>query len=699
VITSGGSAQFGRASSGIINIVTNSGTNEFHGRLYGFIRNQRLDARNAFAERDAPFTQVQYGATASGALVQDRAFFFANFEEMRQNVAGFVTVTAQNAAAINAYLDQSRYPGARLATGTYPATLDSSHVFGRVDHRLKGDHHLMLRGSVYAVASDNARTAGGLSAVSRGTSLANTDFNVSAQIMSAFSASSINELRIQTTRSRLSAPANDDVGPAVNISGVANFGTATSSPTARDIDLYEIVDNYTRVSSRHSTKFGGDVLINGVNIAFPGAIQGMYTFSSLANLQSGRYVNFQQAFGSTGQFQHNPNFGWYLQDEWKPLRRLTVNWGVRYDLQFLPSPVNTDWSNIAPRIGFAFAPGQQKTVIRVGAGLYYDRVPLRATSNALQRDGMAYRVAVVPFGDAFAPAFPNVLSSFPPGLPTSITRIDPNIESGYSNQTSVQIEREVASGTTVSAAYLRTRALHLVVSRNVNVPAFSAADAARLGIANLGRPDPSFANISRYEGSGFSEYNALLLSLQRRHSRLGIFRIGYTLSKTIDNTGNAFFSSPQDNFNLRDEKGLSDNDQRHRVVFSGATEAPRSNILTRGWSLSYLFSYNSATPFNIVTGTDRNNDTTINDRPEGVGRNTGRGFNYAALDLRLVRVFRVSERIGTEFIAESFNTLNRVNYMLPNNVFGPGTQALPAFGRPTLANDPRHIQFGLRLNF
>ena len=182
-------------------------------------------------------------------------------------------------------------------------------------------------------------------------------------------------------------------------------------------------------------------------------------------------------------------------------------------------------------------------------------------------------------------------------------------------------------------------------------------------------------------------------------------RVSYTLSRSTDTAGNFFFSSPQNNFDLRDELGPSDNDQRHRLTVSGSLEAPASGRAERlrralkGFQLSYIFNYGSVLPFNILTGNDRNLDTNFNDRPLGVGRNAGRGFGSTTLDLRLSRKFQLSERVRLEAIAEGFNVFNRANFQVPNNVFGTGATPLPAFGRPTAASDPRQIQFGVRFNF
>src|SRR4029077_18893749 len=135
--------------------------------------------------------------------------------------------------------------------------------------------------------------------------------------ISTLSSRTLNEARFQFTNSRLGAPINDIIGPAVGISGVANFGTATSSPLARDINLFEVVDNVSTQRGAHSPKVGVDFLYNRVNIVFPGALQGVYAFTSLSNFLSGNYSTFQQAFGVPSQFQSNPNIGFFGQDEWR----------------------------------------------------------------------------------------------------------------------------------------------------------------------------------------------------------------------------------------------------------------------------------------------------------------------------------------------------------------------------------------------
>ena len=396
----------------------------------------------------------------------------------------------------------------------------------------------------------------------------------------------------------------------------------------------------------------------------------------------------------------------FVQDEWRVRHDLALNAGLRYDLQFLPDPIRTDPGNVSPRVGIAWSPRQGRTVVRASLGRYYDRIPLRASSNALQRDGSKYKVAVLAFGQPGAPAFPATLSAFPSGVVPSVTTIDPDIQNGNSVQASVQVEQQIAHETAVSLAYLRVRGRELIMSRNVNVPTLTAAQANAAGIPNLGRPDPDYGNISQYQSIGRSWYDGVTFSLRRRFSGFLSARGSYTYGKALDDAGNAFFFTPQDNSDPGDDKGRSDNDQRHRLALSGTVEVPRAAAdasafrrFAAGFELGWIFSYGSPLPYNIQTGADRNADTNVNDRPVGVGRNTGVGFDFSSLDLRLSRRVAITERIRVELLAEAFNVLNHANYQLPNNVIGTGAMPRPGYGLPTAAADPRQIQLGFRVSY
>src|ERR1051326_539725 len=489
VVTSGGIAEFGRASGGVVNILTKSGTDDWRGSLYGFLRNQRFDARNPLAPTKDLLTQGQYGLTFGGPLRHERTFFFSNFEQTRRNYSAVLTITPAAVETINNRLRATNYPASLIDTGVVPASFDTTNFFTRIDHRINTRNQLSARSSLYHINAVNSRNVGGLNSVSRGTGLSDTDQTAVVSNVTTISTRTLNEARFQFTNSRLDAPVNDEVGPAVNISGVASFGTATFSPLGRDINLFEAVDNVSTQRGDHSLKFGGDALYNRLNIFFPGALQGVYSFTSLNNFLNGNYLSYQQAFGEPDQFQSNPNFGTFAQDEWRVSPSLTLNAGLRYDAQFLPDPIKTDTNNLAPRLGIVYAPGDRKIVVRASFGLYYDRIPLRATSNALQRDGSKYLVVQLSPTQPGAPVFPNTLAVQPVTLPTkpNITRIDPNIEASYSEQATLQIERELPGAAVVSIGSLHTRGYHIILSRNVTVPPVPAS----AGVPNLGRPDPN----------------------------------------------------------------------------------------------------------------------------------------------------------------------------------------------------------------
>ncbi len=288
VVTSGANAEFGRASSGVVNVATKSGTNDWHGRMYAFARNQRLDARNALAARKDPLTQVQYGATAGGPLAKGRTFVFSNFEQTQRHAAGFVTIGPANAAAINQTLDAFGYPGPRVATGEYATGYDATEYFARIDHQIASGHQFFTRYTLYDLASPNARSVGSLNDVSRGTRIDDRDQTIAANEVATLSSRATNEIRFQFTRSRLSAPGNDLIGPAVNISGVASFGASTSSPTGRDNHLYEASDTISVQRGSHLAKVGADFLLNRLTIVFPGSmVAPLYSFPTIAALREG----------------------------------------------------------------------------------------------------------------------------------------------------------------------------------------------------------------------------------------------------------------------------------------------------------------------------------------------------------------------------------------------------------------------------
>src|SRR4249919_535854 len=498
VVTSGGQAELGRALGGYINVVTKSGGNAAHGDVYDYLRDDRFNAPNALSGTTLPMSQSQYGASLGGPIRRDRTFFFSNFEHRLLDQSGLVTILPQSVSVINTRLANVGYPGSPVATGEYPNPVHSVNLLGKVDHQFGSRDLFSVRYSLYDVSSSNSRGAGGLSAPSAAAGLDNIDQTLAFGNTTTISGRTVNELRAQAAFSDLQAPPSDPIGPAVGISGIASFGTLSSSPTARVNRMFQVVDNLSHQRGAHALRAGVDFLFNKDTITFPRADRGSYAFSSLQNFLLGVYNNagFTQTFAETVVSQTNPNVGVYVQDEWKVGSQLTLNAGLRYDLQFLET-VATDRNNLSPRLGFAWSPGDsRRTVVRGSAGLFYDRVPLRALANALLSAGNTtdlanlrqVSISLSP-AQAAAPRFPNILTAVVPSVTLyNLTTMDPNMQNAYSRQASIEFEQQVGDRGTVSVGYQYVRGVDLIIQVNQNVPACVA-----VGGNNGCRPNPSYA--------------------------------------------------------------------------------------------------------------------------------------------------------------------------------------------------------------
>jgi carboxypeptidase family protein/TonB-dependent receptor-like protein len=715
VVTSGGQAELGRALGGYINAVTKSGTNVVHGDLYEYLRDDRFNAANALTGQTLPMHQNQYGASLGGPILRDRTFYFANVEQRSLDQSGLVTISAANVNIINAKLAAVGYPGAPISTGTYPNPVHSTNALAKIDHQVGGNDQLTVRYSQYNVTSDNSRGAGALSAPSASAALDNIDRTLAFSNTISLSPRTVNETRAQFAFSDLKAPPTDPFGPAVSISGVASFGTLSGSPTRRQNKLYELADNLSHQAGAHALRAGVDVLYNDSVITFPRSVRGSYTFSSLANFLSGVYNNadFTQTFGASVVAQTNPNVGVYAQDEWKARSGFTVNAGLRYDRQFLQT-ITTDTNNVAPRVGFAWSPtASGRTIVRGSAGLFYDRVPLRALANAilsaknttdlanLQQNSISLSPA-----QAGAPVFPNILSAAVPSVTlANLSTMDPHMQNAYSRQASVEVEEQLGERMTVSVGYQYTNGRDLIISVNQNVPSCVAS-----GTNNGCRPVSSYGNNSQYSPLASSTYHGLHASLVQRPARWGYYRVTYTWSKAMDNVGEFFFSSPIDPFDLSKDWGRSDDDQRHRLVLNGAINSSMApahtawEMFSHGFQVSSMLQYYSALPFNITSGVTTVQGTAGRPTVNGafIERNAGVGPDFFSLGARVSRSFRINDRLRIEGIVEGFNLTNRENVVTVNGNFGAGaypTSPSATFGQITAIGDPRTLQFAIRAKF
>jgi carboxypeptidase family protein/TonB-dependent receptor-like protein len=715
VVTSGAQAELGRALGGYINIVSRSGTNAHRGTLYDYVRDDRLNAPNALSGEKLPMTQSQYGGSAGGPIVTDRIFYFANVEQRRLDQSGLVTISPDNAGAINARLLATGYRGPLVTTGVYSNPVHSTNFLSKIDHQISGREQLSIRYSIYDVDSQNSRGAGGLIAPSASSALDNLDQTIAVGHTLTLSSRTVLETRAQFAHGDLEALPTDAIGPAVSIAGVASFGRLSSSPTGRRNRMYQIVNNLSYQAGAHAFRVGADFLHNDDRISFPRAVRGSYTFSSLPAFLAGAYNNagFTQTFGATEAAQTNPNVGVYAQDEWKLRPRVTLNLGVRYDLQFLET-INADTNNASPRIGVAWSPFESgSTVIRASGGLFYDRVPLRALANALLSAGNTtdlnnlrqIAVSLSP-AQAGAPVFPNILAGALPSVTlVNLTTMDRNLRNAYSRQASVEIEHQLGQATTIGVGYQYLRGFNLLMSVNQNVPTCLAS-----GTNNGCRPNPNYANNSQYSSVGESNYHGLHVSFVQRPVSWTHYRVSYTLSKSMNNVGEFFFSSPIDPFDLSKDWGRSDDDQRQRLVVTGSVQAPSGPATTlweriaHGFQASGMLQAYSAPPLNITSGVTTIQGTAGRPVVNGafIARNAGVGSDLFSLSARVSRVFRLRGSVEVEALAEGFNLTNRRNVLTRNGNFGSGVYPAnpsPSFGQITAVGEPRSFQLGARVRF
>jgi hypothetical protein len=346
--------------------------------------------------------------------------------------------------------------------------------------------------------------------------------------------------------------------------------------------------------------------------------------------------------------------------------------GLRYDWQ---SAINAR-RNFAPRVAVAFALNQ-KTVVRAGAGLFYERLSEAAFERGLLYGGRVQQLVIQ------YPTFPNPFASGQIPL-QSLVRLAPGLTTPYVLDASLTLERELHKNTHITVDFQTLRGVHLFRSHNIDAP-----DPAT-GL----RPNPQLFAINLVESSASMRGNAMTVTLRSTVKKRFSLMAQYTLSHTTDGT-NGTFALPANNYDLRAERGRANYDRRHRFSLVGS--AP----LGRGFKVGAVLAATTGPPFDLTTGYDGDNDGVANDRPPGVTRNTGRGPGTVQLDLRFGKSFSVprpANRDRTsrnlEFDIDAFNVLNRTNL----NDF-VGIETSPFFGRANSALPARTIQLSFRYHF
>ncbi len=583
----------------------------------------------------------------------------------------------------------------------------------------------------------NNGTIGGLNLITRSYSFVDRSHVGAVQLVSTLTPHVVNELRGQVAyrgqeNSRFDG---SGTGPAIAISGVANFGGPTDVGFVYRETTPEINDTVTYLRGSHAFKAGFSLrAIRDTQVAASAAT---YTFPNIAAYLGAAagttprsYSNFAQGLGNFSLDYNSLFSGFFAQDTWKPMRNLTLTYGLRYDLYKMPdanpaSPFlfsqsfRTDKNNWAPRVGLAWSPGHsQKTVLRASTGFFYDAPQTDQYRQALLRNGTPqfFNVSASP-SSAFAPDFPNVFTSVPTGFnlpPQDIYTVDPNFANLYSFNANLSISRELGSGFVASAGYLYTSGTHLPVYRNLNLVESGRFLADGRPIFGSARVYPGLANILSAESVGKSNYNGLNATLQRRGRTYDLIAT-YTWSHAIDDapeqnnidSGNFLLSDPT---NRQRDRANSLTDKRHSFNMTGVfTPEFRLN-----GAAGYIANHNrlsvgivaaSGDLFNTGSNQFLNGDTSLGtafQRPLFVGRNTVRAPSVFELNARYSRLFPVGESRSLEFLAESTNltnTLNVTGFNTTAQVDSAGNILRPPPNAATAARDQRLLQLGVRFNF
>jgi carboxypeptidase family protein/TonB-dependent receptor-like protein len=758
VVNNGLSAEYGGASGGAIDVVTRTGTNTTHGDAFIFLQSGALNGQEPLTTENQKPTLFLYrtGLSRGGPIVKDRTFYYAAFEQEHIRSETASDIDPAVATPINAFLATGNLPQIstrQLTEGFFPIARAETEASGKLDHQLSDRHSLALR---YAFTNNkepgDAFNSDGLTdASARGSSFAD-DHALVGSLTSSFRASAVNELRFQFARRRVTLRTNDRQGPGVLISGIANFGRSYEGNSHHREDHAELSDTLALSEGRALLKLGGTVNHVHENVFAPDGFGAIFIFPSLPDFFNETPDVFRQVFGNPRTAFGVTAYGAFYQDHWTINRRTTVDLGLRYNFEHLPSGFNEDSNNFSPRIGVAFSPSS-RWVWRAGYGIFFDRYVLANLNNAIEKNGVAGMEQV-----AEGPAAASILSAsqggplaapFPGFLP-SVFRPDPHLATPYSQQANFEAQYLISNRFTVSADYLFARGIKLSRTLNSNLlppVVLTPQNAASLGVASptpqqigrevfgAGRLDPLFNDIESEEDSANSTYNGLSITLER-HLEDFTLSTSYTLSRTADDASD-FWEQPQNSFNLHDERALSLDHQEQRFVLSGLFELPfgneeeiaaavsgvqrfagvgqgggpaivpggkRRGFLTEALSnleLGPIVELGSGRPVNPLTGTDsnRNDAFPLSSRPRGFGRNTLQTPALFNLDLRLLKSIYFAHGSHLDLVVESFNLLNHTNVTELNPIFGSGAAPIPGFSRPIEALNARQVEFSIDFEY
>lgn len=763
-------AEFGRATGGVMNIVTQRGENEFRGSGFFQGSNQSFNSAGEFVESLPGATPEDarewssWGFTLGGPIARDRSFYFLAVEQ--QSTDDVLPYTG---------IDRDGVEG-----GVLRAQGRDSNLFLRSDVNLSEDHFLMLR-----LSGDDRRSeglnVGGIVTPESGFELEEQDWQLAAALTSILSPRSVNEFRLLLGTSEYKQRGNSSRPGVERPSGL--FGGNNLFRQDRNEDRVELLNNISWTSGTHQFKAGadllwtrtrartafnpngnflyttdlpfepgdcGDLLASQVPRCPPGdpfcdELKTPVPCPGIPNVdddgdglvdEPGRIdtypLVFQYIDGKPDVTLDDTQLALFFQDSWRASPRLTFDYGVRYDVASYVLPSSTivestienggasrDTDNIAPRLAFSWvATPDGKTIVRGGAGVFYDKIPLgfpavsavtaETEIGLIFPQGLTFEITEEVVEEYGIDAVLEV-AVFPENLTLRFSTA-PELETPYVVQYSAGIDRALGRHGALSFEAVRVLGYHQVLMRDLNPVVTTDANGMPI------HRDPDVGSIAAITTEGRSWYTGLTLGY--RFSRGADWAsASYTWSKSEDLGPDPLrggIALPPDSDDIEAERGPSDYDRRHRLVLAGSAGLP-----FWGLRIGATAQYASPNPFNVTTGRDENLDGITSDRPPGVGRNEGvdsslRAINelrrdaelptidslsdepFIQVDLRLSQPLALSQgRVGAEWFLQVFNLFDRFNPALIE-----GRVISTSFGRPLgLAGPPRTLELGLRLGF
>jgi len=528
-------AEYGSAGGAVINVVTKSGTNQFHGTGFEFFRDRSLNATDPIAKAQGkakqPYHFNQFGGNFGGPVLKDRLFFFFDYDGQRNITQNLILpVSGCAAPSTDANITAAcTYLLARSASWT--SGFNQDVYLGKADWHINSNELLSVRINSQRFTGANLENGGPSNSLEHtGAAIVVSD-TISGQLTSTLSPRFVNEFRAAYVRDNEPGQANSTNPEASVFNGPLQLtvGRNFFSPRFTNIKRGQFADVLTWIKGRHTVKFGGDVLTDSIANFFPGNFSGAYTFNSLRSFGCsllgapcyGNRDQFVQAFGgvgTTGPTTH-PNLNEYsafIQDEWRITTSFTLNPGLRYDYESIAQPsvlnpiaaqagiltnrINRDKKNFGPRLGFAWTPNRfnQRVVVRGGYGIYFGRTPSILVGTAHSNNGLQVKTLTYS-GTSIPVTYPNTVCGSPvanptcpppapgPGVPTppppTIFVFNPNFVEPYTQQASLGIEYQLAKDTALTVSYLGVRGVHLQRTRDINL---AGEVPATIGIAGTG---------------------------------------------------------------------------------------------------------------------------------------------------------------------------------------------------------------------